>query len=91
MSRKLQTPPSVEHVQGEGSALQTTGAIVAIIGLLIGGVAIFNGGSAVVVGLLPIGLLIMLSGYMKQIAAATTASYTLAKNKHDAEHISSAE
>ncbi|UXN31015.1 hypothetical protein [Glutamicibacter sp. M10] len=79
------THPSSQYVQNEGSALQTIGVIVAVIGLLIGGIVIINDGSPVFIGLLPIGLLVAITGYLKQIAAATTASYILALDKHEAE------
>lgn len=84
MTTKFSTPPTVQHVQNEGTAFQTTGMVLAAIGLIGGLVILFASGSPVLLGLIPIGLLVAITGYLKQIAAATIASYVLASNNHSA-------
>lgn len=80
MSLKIHKTPSIQYVQNEGSAFQVTGMVLAGVGLIGGLVILIASGSAVLLGLVPIGLLVAMTGYLKQIAAATTASYILASN-----------
>lgn len=81
MGKNTYTPQSVAHVQNEGNVLQTIGMVVAAIGVIGGIVVGIAGGSAVLFALIPIGLLCAITGYLKQIATATAATYTLAANQ----------
>ncbi|MGH3653422.1 hypothetical protein [Glutamicibacter sp.] len=80
MGKNNYAPPSVQHVQTEGSVLQTVGMVLAAIGLTVGILVALIGGTSVLLALVPIGLLAAITGYLKQIAVATSASYLLAMN-----------
>jgi|GEM_PF-5185107 len=84
MGKNNYTPPSVKHVQAEGSVLQTIGIVVAAVGLILGILIAITGSTPVLLALVPIGLLTAITGYLKQIAMATSASYLLAMNSASA-------
>lgn len=80
MGKNNYTVPTAKHVQNEGGVLQTIGLLVATIGLLLAIAIALTGGTPVLFALVPIGLLTAITGYLKQIAAATSASYVFAMN-----------
>ncbi len=64
--------------------MQIIGSVLAVIGAVASILVIFTGGATAVHLMLPIGLLVAIAGYLKQIAAATAASYALAKQNFEA-------
>lgn len=81
--------PSQDHVLNSGNALETTGTITALIGILIGLVMMFSTGNPFGFGLIPVGLLVMITGYVKKSAAVNAAFFII--KMHECEATSSVE
>lgn len=76
-------PQSAESVFKEGNGLEMTGFIIAGFGLIFGFVLIFMSGTPALFALVPVGLFVMMAGYLKKAANGVAAQYALQKHTHD--------
>lgn len=81
MRKNAYTPQSVKSVNSEGGGFEIAGSVITVLTLAIGLVALFASGDTTLLLLSPIGLLLMVVGYLKKISSAVTATYTLAANQ----------
>ena len=76
-NKNVQKVPSVKHVLSEGNWLETAGIIILGLGIIGGIIGSFATGTPAFFLISPAGLLLMITGYVKKIAAASTAQYIL--------------
>lgn len=81
MGKNTYTPQSIKSINSEGGGFEIAGAVITVLTLAIGLVVLFSSGGTTILLLSPIGLLLMVVGYLKKISAAVTATYTLASNQ----------
>lgn len=73
--------PSEDHVLNAGNALETTGAVLAFIGVALGFLLVFTGGNPFGFSLVPVGLLLMITGYTKKSATVNAAMFIIKMNE----------
>ena len=79
--------PSQDHVLNSGNVLETTGNVILLIGLLGGIILIISAGNPYGLGLIPVGLLILITGYVKKSAVVNAALFII--KMHERELIAS--
>lgn len=89
VKNKNRVVPSQDQVLKTGDALETTGAVMAVIGLVLGIVIAASGGNGLMLGLVPIGILIMISGHTKKTAAVSSALLILQMSELESKHVTS--
>ncbi|MBF6672447.1 hypothetical protein [Glutamicibacter sp. FBE19] len=72
---------ATDRVIKSGDAMIGIGAVLAIIFLALGLIIGASGGNAVVLGLAPLGLLLMITGYLKKLAQVNSALLILAEEE----------
>ncbi|MNW55046.1 hypothetical protein D3C74_326830 [compost metagenome] len=75
--------PSEDHVLNAGNALETTGTVLAVIGLLLGFLLVFVAQNPFGFGLIPIGLLVMITGYTKKMATTNAAMFIIKMHERE--------
>lgn len=69
--------PSADLVTTAGDRLEQTGVVLAGLGLVLGLLLLFLAQTPVLLGLIPLGLLVMIAGHTKKTATATAAMLIL--------------
>lgn len=75
--------PSQDHVLNSGNALETTGNVIVFIGLLGGIILTISAGNPYGFGLIPVGLLILITGYVKKSAAVNAALFIIKMHERE--------
>lgn len=83
--------PSEDHVLNSGNALETTGAVLAFIGLALGLLLMITATNPFGFGLIPIGLLLMITGYTKKTSTVNAAMFILKMSELEASRNGQAE
>lgn len=76
MTKKIAIPAH-ETVSKAGDVLETVGMLIVALSLLGGLAVVIAGGTAAILGGVPIGLLVMITAHTKKTSAATAAMFIL--------------
>lgn len=85
-NKKVPSIPSTEFVLTSGDGLERTGLVVSGLGTVLGILLLVTSGSPVLLGLIPIGLLLMITGYTKESSTANVAAFILEMERFEASY-----